>query len=109
MVYRRETGANSVELQVEGDLTTATVADFRTALYAELEQPSRQISLNLAKVRVINSAGIGVILLFKRRAQENRRDVVISAISDELRKTFTAIRIDGIIATGAKETSRAAS
>jgi anti-anti-sigma factor len=98
VVVRREVNPHEIELEVCADLTEATVSEFRSALYAELEKAHRQVTLNLEKVRMINSAALGAILLFQKKALEEGKDVRIGKISDELRKTIMAIRLDRIIA-----------
>jgi anti-anti-sigma factor len=98
VVHRREIDPQSVELEISGDLTEGAVKEFRAALYSELERPHRQVRLNLVKVRSINSAALGAILLFQKKAREDGKDIVIARCSDELRRTIMAIRLDRIIA-----------
>ncbi len=98
IVYRNELSPQSVELEVHADITDETIGEFRTALYAELDRPHRRISLNLEKVRMINSAALGTILLFQKKAREEGMELIISKCSNELRRTIMAIRLDRIIA-----------
>jgi anti-anti-sigma factor len=98
VVYRKELGTQSIELDVRSDLTEETISEFRTALYAELDKPHHRISLNLEKVHIINSAALGAILLFQKKAREEGMEIVISKCSEELRRTIMAIRLDRIIA-----------
>ena len=98
VVLRKELSSREVELEVRVDLTEATVNEFRTALYAELEMPHRKVVLNLGNVHIINSAALGAILLFQKKANEEGKDVMIGKLSDELRKTIMAIRLDRVIA-----------
>jgi len=103
VVYRKELNPQSVELEVSSDLTESTVNEFRTALYAELDRPHRQVRLNLQKVHSINSAALGAILLFQKKAREEGKDIVIAKCSEELRRTIMAIRLDRIIAVDGEE------
>ncbi len=98
IVYRKELSSQSVELDVRSDLTDETIGEFRTALYAELDKPHHRINLNFEKVRTINSAALGAILLFQKKAREEGMEIMISKCSDELRRTIMAIRLDRIIA-----------
>ncbi len=97
VVYRNEVSPQVVELEVSADLTESTVNEFRTALYAELDRPHRQVKLILKKVRSINSAALGAILLFQKKARDEGKEIVIAECSDELRRTIMAIRLDRII------------
>jgi stage II sporulation protein AA (anti-sigma F factor antagonist) len=97
VVYRNELNSREVELEVRGDLNEATVNEFRTALYAELDRPHRHVKLNLENVHIINSAALGAILLFQKKAREEGKEIMIGKCSDELRRTIMAIRLDRII------------
>jgi len=98
MVYRNELSPQEVELNVSGDLTEYTVNEFRAALYAELDRPQHRVKLNLQKVKSINSAALGAILLFQKKARDEGKEIMITKCSDELRRTIMAIRLDRIIA-----------
>ena len=98
MVYRNEIDAQTVELVVEGDLNETTAPEFRAAMYAELDRSNRRIKLDLGKVRSINSASIGAMLLFQKKARAAGKEIIISKFSSELRTTFVAIRLDRIVA-----------
>ena len=97
VVYRNELNSREVELEVRCDLTELTVNEFRKALYAELDMPHRLVRLNLEKVHIINSAALGAILLFQKKAHEEGKEIMIGKCSDELRRTIMVIRLDRII------------
>ncbi len=94
-VVRRETSPEEVELEVKQNLKDDAVADFRAALYEELDR--RLVRVNLAGVQSINSAALGTILLFQKRLREQGGSVRLEHCSEELRKTFLAIRLDTLI------------
>ncbi|MGO9309230.1 MAG: STAS domain-containing protein [Spirochaetia bacterium] len=98
VVIRTELSSREVELEMRSDLTELTVNEFRTALYAELNKPHPMVRLNFANVRIINSAALGAILLFQKKAHEEGKEIMITKCSDELRRTIMAIRLDRIIA-----------
>jgi anti-anti-sigma factor len=98
VVIRNELNSREVELEIRSDLTELTVNEFRAALYAELDMPHHMVKLNLGNVRIINSAALGAILLFQKKAHEEGKEIMITKCSDELRRTIMAIRLDRIIA-----------
>jgi len=57
----------------------------------------------LSRVRSINSAALGAILLVQKRARECGKEIVIGQCSKELRATLLAIRLDRIIEVQASE------
>jgi anti-anti-sigma factor len=82
---------------VHTNLNDDSVTEFRSSLYAELDQPNTLIMLNLEKVRSINSAALGAILLLQKKAREKGIRICISKCNEELRKTLLAIRLDRIV------------
>jgi anti-anti-sigma factor len=90
-------GGDVVELTVYANLNEETVAEFKSALYAELDRPEHHIRLNLEKVDSMNSAALGAIVLFQKRAAESGKSFAISKCSEELRSMLLAIRMNRII------------
>ena len=97
LVARNEVSRGVVELTVNANLNEATVMEFKKALYAELDRSEFQVRLNLDNVQTINSAALGAIILFQKKAQESGKNIRITQCSPELRKTLLAIRLDRIV------------
>ena len=97
LVFRDEVSQGVVELAVYANLNEATIAEFKNALYAELDKPEPYLRLNLDKVHSINSAALGAIILFQKKARESGKNITITQCSDELRRTLLAIRLDRIV------------
>ncbi len=94
VVFRNEKNEQEVELSVHANLNEATVAEFRAALYAELDQPQRRITVDLDRVKSVNSSALGAMLLFQKKAREKGKVLVIGRCNPELRQTLLAIRFD---------------
>jgi anti-anti-sigma factor len=97
VLVRNEVSNDVVELVIRQNLNEETVGEFRDALYAELDSPLNTILVNMEKVHSINSAAIGAILLFQKKAKEKGKRIQLVKCGNELYKTFTAIRLDRII------------
>jgi anti-anti-sigma factor len=97
IIIRKELSAQEIGIDVLTDLNSDTIAEFRTALYAELEQPYECLVLDLQKVRSINSAALGAILMFQKKAKEKGKRLRIARCSDELWTTFRTIRLDTVL------------
>ena len=96
-VIRKDMGDQEIGLEVLTNLNADTIAEFRSALYAELEQPQLTVVLDLQRVRSANSAALGAILLFQKKALEKGKRLRIAKCSDELRVILHAIRMDEIL------------
>ena len=94
VVYRNEQGNDAIELSVRADLDEMTVAEFRRALYAELDEPQKHIRLDFEGVHNVSSSALGAMLLFQKKARESGKDVSIGKCNAELRKILLAIRFD---------------
>jgi anti-anti-sigma factor len=97
VVFRNVISPREVQIAVHTNLDEGSVAEFRGALYAELDQPEQRILLDLSRVHSVNSAALGAILLVQKRARESGKEIVIARCSDELRATLLAIRLDRIV------------
>ena len=96
-ITRTEKSPGIVELEIHTNLNDEAVAEFKSALYAELDRPVTEVRLNLDRVFSINSAALGALILFQKKAREQGKRVLIAECSDELRKILIAIRLDRII------------
>ena len=96
-VIRKDMGELEIGLEVLTNLNADTIAEFRSALYAELGQPQLTVVLDLLRVHSVNSAALGAILLFQKKALEKGKHLRIARCSDELRVTLHAIRMDEIL------------
>ncbi|MBE2279120.1 MAG: STAS domain-containing protein [Ignavibacteriaceae bacterium] len=70
MFFRMEAEGNVTEIYVQGDLTAATLPEFRNTVEPFLTGYQRPIVLDFTEVNFISSAGIRAILLLYRTAME---------------------------------------
>ena len=94
VVSRRERGTDEIELVVGADLDEATVGEFRAALYAELGEPQRKLTIDLQAVHNVSSSALGAMLLFYKKARESGKEIAIGACNPDLRRILLAIRFD---------------
>ncbi len=82
-----------VLLQPPGDVVASTVPELRTTLRAALGEGTRELTIDLSKVEMIDSTGIG-LLLSAHNSMRNLggRMAVIHATNDIL-ELFRAMRI----------------
>jgi anti-anti-sigma factor len=94
VVIRKVHNEQEVELSVRVNLNETSVAEFRAALYAELDEPQKRIVLDMEKVQTVSSSALGAMLLFQKKAREKGKVLVIGRCHPELRQTLLAIRFD---------------
>jgi len=75
-------------LTVSDDLTIYHALDLKQQLIAALHD-SEAIELDLSHVREIDTAGLQVLILLKREASQQHKDVLISACSPAVHQTIS--------------------
>jgi anti-anti-sigma factor len=94
VVFRTEKSQHEIELSVHANLNETTVAEFRAALYSELDGPQERITLDLEQVQTVSSSALGAMLLFQKKARERGKALTIGRCHPELKQTLLAIRFD---------------
>ena len=94
VVFRTEKSQHEIELSVHANLNETTVAEFRAALYSELDGPQERITLDLEQVQTVSSSALGAMLLFQKKARERGKALAIGRCHPELKQTLLAIRFD---------------
>lgn len=75
-------------LAVEGTIDTRAAPDFEKALAAAVEGGARSLILDFAKVDLITSAGIRVLVLFGKRLGGVGGGLALCSLSADVRRVF---------------------
>ena len=97
MFTKTEISKDEILLEVEGSLSGEATDDFQQALEELTEGRHHTLTLNLARVKSINSSSIGKILLCKKKLSDQSREIRIRGCSDALFNTFQLIRFDKLV------------
>jgi anti-anti-sigma factor len=89
----------TVVVKAPTSLGIETRALFRRQALEALEglrgsEAARQLVIDLATTRAVDSAGLGVLVLIQRRAAEVRASVRLSGASEEVRFLLVMTRLD---------------
>ena len=91
---KEENGTLFIEL--EGRLDTVTSQELANALPVE-KRRNLDIDLNFAKLQYVSSAGLRLLVLFKKEAQATNNKMVIRNINEVVREIFTVTGFDKIL------------
>jgi anti-anti-sigma factor len=91
-VVRAEDVDGGVTLALRGDLDLATADDLRSAVTPA--DRSRSVRLDLGGVEFLDSSGIGALIGIKRELQEAGGVLVVTRVSDRVRRALELIRMD---------------
>jgi anti-anti-sigma factor len=90
-----------IRIRIESsDLRDALTVEVKERLKALLEASPRDISLDLAEVRFIDSLAIGVILYFAHVQKRSGYGLLIEEASPELRSTLERLALGQLLKRG---------
>lgn len=94
VVTRVENGTLFIEL--EGRLDTVTSQELGNQLSRE-QRANLDIDFDFAKLQYLSSAGLRLLVLFKKEAQATNNKMVIRNINEVIREIFTVTGFDKIL------------
>jgi anti-anti-sigma factor len=86
------------ELHLEGALDVHAAADVRLAVHDALDRGDGDLLLDLARVPVIDTTGLGVIVGAHRRAGRAERRIVLVGVTPEVYRVLMLTRLHRILA-----------
>ena len=87
---------NTLFIDLEGRLDTVTSQQLSDLLPTE-KRRNLDIDFNFEKLEYISSAGLRILVLFKKEAQATNNKMVIRNINDVVKEIFTVTGFDKIL------------
>ena len=87
---------NTLFIDLEGRLDTVTSQQLSDFLPTE-KRRNLDIDFNFEKLEYVSSAGLRILVLFKKEAQATNNKMVIRNISDVVKEIFTVTGFDKIL------------
>jgi len=97
--YSRTDSGEETILRIEGTLDAATAPDLRTVVDQIVDEGRMNITLELSSLRLIDSSGVGVIVMLFKRVRANGGQVRIQGLRDQPRAIFRLLRLDRVFPT----------
>ena len=92
------TPANTViTARISGPITETDGEPLKKAFSQLLSASQKYVELDLSRVPIITSTGIGKLILLFRKLKEQARELKIKAIDDNLYDMFTSINLDRML------------
>lgn len=88
--------SNTLFIDLDGRLDTVTSQQLGELLPNE-KRRNLDIDFNFAKLEYISSAGLRILVLFKKEAQATNNKMVIRNINDVVKEVFTVTGFDKIL------------
>ena len=87
-------GVNGVTLAPEGNITGERTQELRTRLLDVVNEAGLKLTIDLAKVDLIDSTGIGVLISAYNSLKKTQGDMAIANASKDIHKMFSIMRLD---------------
>jgi N-acetylglucosaminyldiphosphoundecaprenol N-acetyl-beta-D-mannosaminyltransferase len=96
-----ESSGGFVRLSISGAATTRSIVYLSDAFRSAL-QTGKEIRINLSKVSFVDSRFLGLLLMLRKKAAENRQSVVLTDLPLSLRNLFRLNGLGFLLSSGAR-------
>ena len=84
-------------LSIEGELDALTVAELRLDLERLLARQPSRIDVDLARLRMVDSSGVGALVSLYKRSRAQGGTVVVTGLRDQPLAIFRLLRLDRVM------------
>ncbi|MDG1417530.1 MAG: STAS domain-containing protein [Maricaulis sp.] len=97
MDYTIDTSDNCATVKIQGVLTFDDHEKFKGVVQSISTEQAEEIVINLAETKMIDSAGIGMLLLANDKAMKAGKTVKLAGVSGHVAKVVELSKIDQLI------------
>ena len=87
----------SARLAIEGELDAVSVSDLRADLEKLLARQPARIDVDLSRLRMVDSSGVGALVSLYKRARAQGGSVVLTGLRDQPLAIFRLLRLDRVM------------
>lgn len=91
------TDAGAIRLAIEGELDAVTVSDLRTEIEKLLTRPAGRVEVDLSRLRMIDSSGVGALVSLYKRVRANGGNAIVHGLRDQPLAIFRLLRLDRVM------------
>jgi anti-sigma B factor antagonist len=100
MAITRKKGKDNSVLVFDGEITIYTVAQLKNELFAEQDNLSEKIALDLHAVTEIDTAGVQLLLFAQKIFTAASKQVIVSKSNELIDAVFTRLDVSSHFAKG---------
>jgi len=98
MTFTITTGEDGSErLSIEGELDAVSVSDLRTDLEKLLARQPARVEVDLSRLRMVDSSGVGALVSLYKRSRAQGGSVVVTGLRDQPLAIFRLLRLDRVM------------
>jgi anti-sigma B factor antagonist len=87
----------TARLAIEGELDAVSVSELRPELEKLLARQPSRIDVDLARLRMVDSSGVGALVSLYKRARAQGGSVVVNGLRDQPLAIFRLLRLDRVM------------
>jgi anti-sigma B factor antagonist len=84
-------------LVIEGELDAVSVSDLRADLEKLLARQPARVDIDLSRLRMVDSSGVGALVSLYKRVRAQGGSVVVSGLRDQPLAIFRLLRLDRVM------------
>jgi anti-sigma B factor antagonist len=96
MTFSRTDNGDATVLRIEGVLDAVTAPEIRPTIDGLVEEKRREVTVDLAALRLIDSSGIGALVSLYKRVRAYGGVVTVTGIKDQPLSIFKLLRLDRV-------------
>lgn len=97
MEFKIDTAEDKATVHIKGMLTFDDHENFKRVVQAISDAGTKSVAIDLAETVMIDSAGIGMLLLANDKAKQNGQDLELSGVTGHVAKVVELSKIDQLI------------
>jgi anti-sigma B factor antagonist len=90
----------TARLMIEGELDAISVFDIRPVLDALVTKRPRRVEVDLSRLRIVDSSGVGALVSLYKRVRAQGGQVVVTGLQNQPLAIFRLLRLDRVMAGG---------
>lgn len=97
MLFDLNTQRDVSVLRIEGELDALSVVDLRPIIAQIGEKRPKQMVVDLSRLRLIDSSGVGAIVSLFKQVRANGGDMVVEGVRDQPLAILRLLRLDRVL------------
>ena len=100
MTFARTVAGGESVLTIEGALDAMSTPELRPVIEEMVAESTERVIVDLSKLRLIDSSGVGAIVSLYKRVRARGGQVAVRGLRDQPLAIFRLLRLDRVFGTG---------
>ena len=100
MTFARSAAGGETLLTIEGALDAMSTPELRPVIEEIIAESTDRVVVDLSKLRLIDSSGVGAIVSLYKRVRARGGQVTVRGLRDQPLAIFRLLRLDRVFGTG---------